>query len=292
MSVLVLGAGGMLGHVLARRCAQRGETWGTVRSDPGPIVAAGVLPPDRLVGGVDASRFDGVASAIERTEPQTVLNCVGIVKQRREGGDPVPSIEINSLFPHRLAEFCQARSLRLIHVSTDCVFSGRRGSYTEDDVPDPVDLYGRSKVLGEVAGDGCLTLRTSMIGWELGTQRGLVEWFASQQGGVVPGYQRAIFSGLTTAALSVVIIELIEKHAKLDGLWHVASAPISKHELLGMLRDRLALDVAIEPEATVTVDRSLDGSRFVGATGIHIPSWENMVDELRVERVLDREGMT
>src|SRR5207253_2340396 len=151
--------------------------------------------------------------------------------------DPVVCLSINSLFPHRLARLCHAAKARLIHVSTDCVFSGRKGNYTEADQPDAEDLYGRSKLLGEVQGPGCLTLRTSIIGRELDTRQGLVEWFLSNQGRKVKGYRRAIFSGLTTDALSELIGRIILNHPDLEGLWHVASAPINKFELISLVRD-------------------------------------------------------
>jgi dTDP-4-dehydrorhamnose reductase len=217
--------------------------------------------------------------AIAAVKPDVVVNCIGIVKQLDAAHDPVPSISVNALFPHRLAALVQAADARLLHVSTDCVFSGRGGGYTEADEPDPVDLYGRTKLLGEVVGAGALTVRTSIVGRELGTTQGLLEWFLAQSG-PVRGYARAIFSGVTTEALAEVLAEIAAHHSALSGVWHVASEPITKLELLHRLAHTFGHAVAIEPDDRLAIDRSLDGSRFVAATGIETPSWDDMLAQL------------
>ena len=185
MRVLVLGAGGMLGHKLCQLYRTRFDTWTTVRSTNGAVRRYDLLAPDRILEGVDASRLPSIASAVDRVQPDAVINCIGIIKQLREAKNPLPSLTINALFPHQLAEICRASQARLIHISTDCVFSGRKGMYRESDVSDAEDLYGRSKFLGEIGGPGCLTLRTSIIGRELSTTSGLIEWFLSNRGGQV-----------------------------------------------------------------------------------------------------------
>jgi dTDP-4-dehydrorhamnose reductase len=190
------------------------------------------------------------------------------------------AIRANALFPHDLAAACRERGARLIHISTDCVFSGRKGGYTETDRPDPEDVYGRSKLLGEVATPGALTLRTSMIGREIATSRGLLEWFLAQSGGTVRGFTRAVFSGPTTPVLSRAIADVLERHQSLEGLYHLGAEPIDKHALLLALRDAFGLDVEIEPDDGVVIDRSLDSSRFREATGWAAPTWEEMVAEL------------
>jgi dTDP-4-dehydrorhamnose reductase len=205
------------------------------------------------------------------------------VKRHPEAPDPVACIGVNALFPHRLGAVCARHGVRLIQLSTDCVFSGRRGGYRECDPPDPEDLYGRSKLLGELDRPGCLTLRTSMIGRELGRQRGLLEWFLAQRGGAVRGFRRAIFTGLTTPALSRILVRVIGEHPGLAGIWHVGSEPISKHDLLVGVRDGAGLDIRIAPDDTYACDRSLDSTRFRRATGITPPSWVEMLDELCAE---------
>jgi dTDP-4-dehydrorhamnose reductase len=278
---LVLGGTGMLGHVLWRTCREAGiEAVATVRADRLAGPAAAVLDPGSTLTGVRAEDTESVTRALGDSGAEVVVNCIGIVKQSSRADDAVGTIRVNSLFPHQLAAACRERGMRLIHVSTDCVFSGRTGGYDEDDVPDPVDLYGRSKLLGEVAGDDALTIRTSMIGRELEGANGLLEWFLGQAGGAVRGFSRAVFSGPTTPVLSRAIAGVIGGHPGLEGVHHLGADPIDKHELLLMLREAFSLDVEIERDDTVQVDRSLDSSRFRAATGWEPPSWERMVAEL------------
>jgi dTDP-4-dehydrorhamnose reductase len=280
MKMLVLGGSGMLGHQLWQTAAVRGEAYATVRGSLGESAASGVLDPARTVEFVAADDFSSVVRAFDAVQPTVVANCIGVVKQRPEANDPLVSITINSLFPHQLARLCRERAARLIHVSTDCVFSGQRGAYTELDVPDPEDLYGRSKLLGEVMGDGCLTLRSSMIGRELQGALSLLEWFLAQRGVTVRGYSRAYFSGLTTPALSRIICDVAEYHPDLHGVWHVAAAPISKLALLRLVRDAFGLDVTIEVDDLTAIDRTLNGQRFEDATGFVVPDWPTMIREL------------
>ena len=284
MRVLVLGGEGMLGHQVCRRLGDRFEVWASYRDDPKTWVTYGNVQLVRAVGGVDAADFVTVTSVVERVQPDAVINCIGIVKQRDEAKMAVPTIRVNSLFPHLLAHLCEMSGARLIHVSTDCVFSGEGGPYTEDDTPDPVDLYGRSKAVGEVDGSGCLTLRTSIIGWEVMGNASLLEWFAAQRNRTIKGYRRVIYSGLSTAALADVMAYVLVEQPSLSGLYHVASQPVSKYELLTRLRDALGwTDVQVEPDYDECSDRSLSAARFIAATGWQPPSWDGMIAELAAE---------
>jgi dTDP-4-dehydrorhamnose reductase len=229
---------------------------------------------------VSVQDFDSIVRGIATVQPQVVVNCIGIVKQHPLTKDPLVSISVNALFPHRLAQICRAAGSRMIHISTDCVFSGRKGNYVESDVADAEDLYGRTKFLGEVSYEGCLTLRTSMIGRELETSHGLIEWFLSQEGKTVRGYTRAIFSGFTTNALAEIIAQIITEHPEMEGVWHVASEPISKFELLSLMKQVYGLDIQIEPDETVVVDRSLNADRFRQATGFVPPPWPDMIEQM------------
>jgi len=276
--VLILGGNGMLGHVLWRTCRERFDTYATVRSEEPGDAADEMLDPDLTVAGVVAEEPRSVARALDETRPDAVVNCIGVVKQTIN--DPSTAIRVNALFPHELASACRERGARLVHVSTDCVFSGRKGGYTESDRPDPDDVYGRSKLLGEVAASGTLTIRTSMIGRELATSNGLLEWFLSQSGASVRGFTRAVFSGPTAPVLSRAIATVLERHQELEGPWHLGAAPIAKHDLLLLLRQAFELDVEIEPDESLVVDRSLDSTSFRNATGWSTPSWHDMVVEL------------
>ena len=240
MRIAVLGATGMLGHKVYQICKERFETWAIGRMSYNSISKYNLFSRDRYIGGIDARDMGGITRAFAVVKPDVVVNCIGIIKQSPLASDPITSLEVNALFPHRLSVLCQAIGARLIHIKARCVFSGNKGMYTEDDIADAVDLYGRSKYLGEVAGSSsCLTLRTSIIGRELGSRNGLLEWFLANRGKTVKGYSLAIFSGFTTVALARIIADVIDKCTYLDGLWQVSSDPISKYELLCMINRAL-----------------------------------------------------
>jgi dTDP-4-dehydrorhamnose reductase len=274
--LLVLGGTGMLGHEVVRSLTDRFAVHASVR-DVGKAERFG-LPA--TLHPLDAGQ-PALDELLEMVKPFAVVNCIGLIKQREEAADPTAAIEVNSLFPHLLADAVAKADARLIQISTDCVFSGQLeapAAYTEADTPDPVDLYGRSKLLGEVADGGALTVRTSIIGWELEHRLGLLEWFAAQSDSAVDGYSNARFSGLTTRALAEVIAQVILEHRNLEGLYHVAAEPISKLELLEALRDALGMSCEIRPVEEPRINRALDASRFREDTGIAVPSWSSMLD--------------
>jgi dTDP-4-dehydrorhamnose reductase len=280
MKVLTLGGGGMLGHKLYQVFNERFDAWTTLRAGLKRYERFNLFAPDKTIEGVDAMDFDTVIWAFAKAKPDVVVNAIGVIKQLKEAKDPITSLTINSLFPHKLALLCQSAGVRLISLSTDCVFNGRKGNYTEDDITDAEDLYGRTKFLGEVAGEGCLTLRTSIIGRELETSHSLVEWFLSNRGGRVRGFTKAIYTGFPTITMARIIADIIEKHPELNGLYHVASDPINKHDLLCLIRDAYKVDVEIEPFDDFVLDRSLDSSKFQEATGFVAPEWSDLVREM------------
>jgi dTDP-4-dehydrorhamnose reductase len=273
MKVLVLGGDGMLGHELWRELREHHETRVTQRS-------ASADP--QVFAGVEVRGSGRIEEVIAQFRPAAVVNCIGIVKQRAESEEAITSIEVNAILPHRLVIACRAAGARLVHLSTDCVFSGAKGGYREEDAPDPQDLYGRSKLLGEVSGEGALTLRTSMIGLGLNRKTSLVDWFLAQKGRV-QGYRKAVFSGLTTRELSRVIRMILEKHPQASGLYHLSAAPIDKHTLLVKLRERLGKSIDIVPADEPRIDRSLDSTRFRRVFGWQPPEWDAMLDELAGE---------
>ncbi len=280
--ILVVGATGMLGHKVWQVLRQRFDTWAAVRNIDAHQ-ATGLYDGRQVIEQVRAEDFPSVEHAVRTARPAIIINCVGIVKQLQGAHDAIQSITLNALFPHQLARLARVSEARLIHISTDCVFSGRHGNYTEDDVADAGDLYGRTKTLGEVAGDRCLTIRTSIVGRELSGTTGLLEWFLAQRGGRVYGYTSAHFSGLTTLALARMIGEVIERFPELSGVYHVASEPISKYDLLTKFNRAFGAGIDIEPSGDLRIDRSLNGARFVAVTGLSCGSWDAMVSELAAD---------
>lgn len=281
MKVLILGAGGMLGHAMLRVFLDTPslEARGTVRS----AHARDVLPADlrpAVTSGVDLADPDRVVDIMARERPDVVINCVGLVKQREAAADPVEALPINALLPHRLARLCGLAGARLVQISTDCVFDGAQGGYRESDPAAPVDLYGRTKLLGEVDLPHAITLRTSMIGPELTVHRGLLDWFLAQTV-AIKGHRRACFSGLTTYEFAKVVRSHVLTRPVLHGLYHVGGDAVSKFDLLNLIGRVYGHDVPIEPDDSVVLDRSLNSSRFRSATGYVPPSWSQMIVEMK-----------
>lgn len=282
MKVLVIGLTGMLGNAVFKDFSQDSSftTYGTVRSANGFRFFPEEMH-NRILIGIDADNFDTLIRCVSEVRPDIVINCVGIVKQLASAEDPLVAIPINALFPHRLARLCAAAGARLVHISTDCVFSGKKGMYSEEDAPDAYDLYGRSKLLGEVDYENAVTLRTSIIGHELGgSAQSLICWFLSQQNGV-KGFTRAFFSGLPTVELSRVIRERVIPNRALRGLHHVASAPISKYDLLKLTAERYSHNIPITPDDTFVIDRSLSAALFNQKTGYTPPGWADLIERMR-----------
>lgn len=283
MRVLVFGLNGMLGHQVARRFRLDHDVYGTIRGSAVPAALPEVTRGATVITEVTPSDPLSIVRALHTAAPELVVNCLGIVKQRQEVTDASSIISANSLFPHALLEMCTLYGTRLIHVSTDCVFSGGRGSYTEDDEPDPVDLYGRTKLLGEVRTEGALTIRTSIVGWQLTGTSGLLEWVAANKGEAIQGYTNARFSGLSTAALAETLVRIAGRPG-LSGLFNVSADPISKFELIHRLADRAGWDTQVVPAPTPVCDRTLDSSRFRGVVDWRPPIWDEMILGLLNER--------
>lgn len=275
--VLVLGASGMLGNAVLRFFAGSDgfEVAGSARS----AATLARLPAelrDRVVTGVDVENVDSLARLFAQVRPDVVINCIGLVKQLAEADDPLLAIPINALLPHRLARLCQVAGARFVHVGTDCVFTGAKGMYREEDPADAQDLYGRSKHLGEVDYENAVTLRTSIIGHELASAHGLVGWFLAQTG-QVRGFTRAVFSGLPTVELARVIRDHVLPRPELRGLHHVSAAPIAKFDLLQLVAQAYGRRTVIVPDDRLVIDRSLDSTRFRQLTGYAPPAWPELV---------------
>ena len=273
----------MLGHKLYQVLAHTFDTYGTIRGSHQDIRKYDFFETPRILPGVNAREFSSVEKAIDETSPEVVINCIGVVKSLVEQEGMASTICLNSLLPHQLYQICRPRGIRLIHISTDCVFSGKTGLYREDDPSDAEDVYGKSKYLGEVNGPGALTIRTSIIGRELTNTNGLVEWFLSNRGGKVQGYTKAIFSGFTTLHLSRIITDIILKYQRLQGIYHIASEPIDKFKLLTLINKAMGLNTAIEEYAGYHIDRSLDATKYRQDTGFSPPSWQKMIEELAID---------
>jgi dTDP-4-dehydrorhamnose reductase len=275
--VLVLGASGMLGNAVLRYFATQTEheVVGIVRSAGSARLLPEVLQVRIALGG-DVDDVDALVRMFDRHRPTVVINCVGLVKQLGDAKDPLAAIPLNAVLPHRLARLCALAGARLVHLSTDCVFTGDKGRYREDDLPDAQDVYGRTKLLGEVDYPHALTLRTSIIGHELSTHHSLVCWFLSQQESV-RGFSQAIFSGLPTVEIARVIDRFVLDRPELHGLYHLSAEPINKFSLLQLIAKAYGKDIEIIDDRTLVIDRSLDSTRFRSATGYQPEAWPDLI---------------
>ena len=273
----MLGASGMLGSAVFRVLSEdkRLKVFGTVRDEVSKKLIGATLS-DMVLAGVNVEQQDLLINVFNRVCPEVVINCVGLIKQLSRVIDPLQAIPINSLLPHQLSYLCEMGGARLIHISTDCVFDGRKGGYTESDCFDAKDLYGLSKYLGEVSGSHAITLRTSIIGHELKCPQSLVDWFLSQKKRC-NGYTKAVFSGLPTVVLSQIIRDIVIPRKELSGLYHIAAKPISKYELLKLIAKTYGKSVHITPDDSLDINRSLNADKFTNATGYVSPEWPDLI---------------
>lgn len=277
MRVLILGASGLIGSSMMRVLSESSDlqVFGTTRDRSALAFYPSPLQ-DNIFTGMDMLHDGVFVKLLGRVRPDIVINCAGLTKHKPEADDPVYALPINSLLPHRLSDVCRLAGARLIHISTDCVFSGEKGNYIEDDFPDARDVYGKSKILGEVVNDSGVTLRTSTIGHEFLTKFGLLNWFLSQKDSC-RGFRRAIFSGLPTVVLAQVIRDVVIPNKDLVGLYHLGAQAINKFDLLSMIGDIYGHPTSIIPDDDFVIDRSLSSEKFRVATGYVAPPWPELI---------------
>ena len=281
MNILILGISGMLGNILFKYLTslKRYEVFGTIRSLEDKKFFTNI--DDTKINILDnINKFENISNLIEKIRPALVINCIGVIKQKKEILIPSETIKVNSLFPHQVNQVCSDFNVRFIQFSTDCVFSGSRGNYIEDDIPDCSDFYGRSKLLGEInQSPNSITLRTSIIGTELKGNASLLDWFLSQSNQVL-GYKNAIFSGFTTLEISKIINNVIIPNPKLSGIYHLASKPINKFSLLSIVKKIFKKRISIIPDYNLSINRSLNSEKFYLQTKYIAPSWMEMITDL------------
>ena len=275
----------MLGHKAFQEFSKSFNTYASFRNFTPSLKGDNVFPLDKVIEGINVFDFGGVEHMIRELQPHTIVNCIGIIKQLEEAHDKRISIYINSLFPHLLHEVCENTGARLIHISTDCVFSGKQGNYTDADTSDATDLYGRTKYLGEVENYPSLTLRTSIIGHGLFRNSSLVDWFLSQNFGKVKGFQHAIYTGFPTVIFCRELVRVVKDFPQLSGLYNFASNKISKYELLLLIREIYGLSIEIEPYEDFYCDRSMSPERYQKVTNFQTPSWRSMIEEMHKDHL-------
>lgn len=284
--VLIFGGTGMLGHRMALTLAGNHQVAITSRrEETDGLFSNEAWEGIKVYNNISVENFNHVERVICKFRPEIIINCVGIIKQLHESNDPTLALSINSLFPQKLAKLQERLGYRLILLSTDCVFNGEKGDYTEQDIPNATDLYGMSKLLGEVHGqESVLTIRTSIIGRELCGNSSLIEWFLSQK--QLDGYTNMIFSGLPTFTLSKLIRDTIIPNESLQGLFHISSNSISKYELLQKINMHYNLNKEISPNSEMILNRSLNSEKFISETNFNCPNWDDLIKDLAINNLL------
>ncbi len=280
MRVLILGVTGMLGNAMLKTFSSDKlfNVFGTVRHTSSIKYFPSELSAS-LISNIDVDSHDSLIKVFLYAKPDVVINCIGLVKQLAVADDPLQAIPINTLLPNRLEALCELVGARFIHISTDCVFSGKKGNYLESDIPDAEDLYGRTKLLGEVGGRNAITLRTSIIGHELTGNRSLVNWFLSQEG-CVTGFRKAIFSGFPTNELARIVRDVVIPKNDLSGLYHVSSGAINKFNLLTLIAEVYGKKIKIIPSDEFVMDRSLNSQLFTKDFGYVAPEWPELIQQM------------
>ena len=286
--ILVLGCTGMLGNTMFRYLSKNRNfiVFGTIRDKKDKKYFQKSLHKF-LLHDIDAENLNNIENAIISFKPNYIINCIGIVKQLKISDDIKISTKINILFPLYLQEFSLKYNFKLIHFSTDCVFKGTRGNYSEKDITDAIDIYGRTKFLGEVNKKNSITLRVSIIGHELKSTQGLVDWFLSQKK-CIQGYSSVIFSGLPTIILSEIIESIIINNPKLFGIYHISSKPISKYELLRLIGQIYDKNIYIKKSNKIKIDRSLNSTKIKRLLNLRLPSWDKMIKKMYNETLLNK----
>ncbi|HIF9354872.1 TPA: dTDP-4-dehydrorhamnose reductase family protein [Photobacterium damselae] len=283
MKVLILGVTGMLGYSLFSNLSDQGNlsVFGTVRNIKGKESYFSGLE-NNLITDVDAYDIEELERAISIVNPSVVINCIGLIKQHSISKQHIDAVKINALLPHELTNICDKFDAKLIHFSTDCVFSGETGLYTEESLPDSRDLYGKSKCLGEVDYGNHLTLRTSIIGHELTSSVSLIDWFLSQNVST-HGFSKAVFSGLPTCYIAKLLAEHILPNPSLIGLYHLSVDPIDKFTLLSLVADIYGKDIEIKKSEELVIDRSLNSNNFRAVTQFQPPSWPELIEYMHID---------
>lgn len=262
-NILILGATGMLGNALFSELSKykNFEVKGTVRRK----AQAKKLPKNlqnKILANIDVQDLRSLRHAFQARRPDVIINCVAYIKEPQNDQEKALAISLNSLFPHQLAELAKNAGARLIHMSTDSALE--------------TDFYSRTKFLGEVDANHCLTIRSSIIGHGLENQNSLVDWFLNQKK-KVEGYKKMIFSGFPTVELARIIAKYIIPNKKLSGIYHISSRPISKYDLLKIVARVYKKKIVILANYDIVLDRSLNSSKFRQATGYRPPSWEKLI---------------
>ena len=282
MRILILGGNGMIGHKVYQVLSSYfPDTWILIRRKFIDFLQKDIFVKEKVIEDFDLNDLNKLNSLLNSLNPDIIINAAGITIRRGVNEFKSQTIILNSVLPHFLGEWIQGKfGKRFIHFSTDCVFSGKNGPYYDNSIPDSTDIYGKTKSLGEVNLSQTLTLRGSMIGRELDYQTELLEWFLSQKGKTIKGFNNVFYSGITTIRMAKLILKIIINFPNLTGVYNVSSKKISKFELLTLFNDFFHSNVKIHKDETYTSRKELISNIFFYEINEIIPSWDELIIEL------------
>ena len=278
--ILILGSTGLLGSTILKYFSEHTKLkcFGIVRKNSDKKKLE-FIKKIKLFK-VDYENKNHVSKVFAKVKPHLIINCIGVVKQIVKDNKISEIIKVNSYLPHHLSELANKhKKVRFIHFSTDCVFSGLEGNYKENDFTDANDIYGKSKILGELSISNFLTLRTSIIGHELKTNYSLLDWFLAQKT-VVKGYKNAVFSGLTALEISKVLNKYVIPNKNLRGVYHLSGKSINKYDLLEIIKRVYKKDIKIMIDKKTKINRSLNSNLFQKVTGYKPKDWTKLIEEM------------
>ena len=285
MRIIILGASGLIGHKLLQKLSNDFDVYATLHRSKESYGLMPLFSGQNIIDEVDVSDFENVSAILHSVNPNVILNCIGITPRKDEINNLYKVIKINSLFPHQLANWAKVNNKRVIHFSTDCVFNGSTGNYTENSLTTAEDVYGRTKALGEINYSHTLTIRSSFIGQELFGKTELLDWFLNQEGKRINGFTNTLYSGVSTNFMTHVVKTIILNAPELSGLYQLApDKPISKYELLCIAKRAFDVNIEIIPENEYVHTPTLNGSKLKDNIKINVPSWKEMMKDLAFNR--------
>ena len=267
----------MIGHKIAQVLQLKNEVIGTSRKK----ISHRVLGINKTKIFYKDFVIDDNLNFISEIMPDIIINCVGVTTRRINNKNINHLSFINSILPKLINDWSIENSKKMIHMSTDCVFSGIKGDYLDDAIPDADDSYGSSKAKGEIKNNKTLTLRSSMIGREIYNHTELFEWLLKNKKGKIEGYDNVIYSGITTIRMAKIIDFILSNNLDLSGIYNIGSIAISKYELLKMFNNAFDLQIDIKKITQIKSNKVLISKKFTEITGLKTPNWNDLISEFK-----------
>ena len=284
MKIFITGIDGMIGHKIAQSLSKEhtiiGSSRKNIKSEDLGINDCELITHDFLK--------DDILEILDKINPEIIVNCAGITIRRGINDNYDNTILLNSNLPHIIDDWTERNQSKLIHFSSDCVFSGKKGNYLDESIPDATDLYGLSKSRGEVKSKNTLTIRCSIIGREIFNHTELFEWIYSMRGKQIKGYNNVLYSGVTSIWMGRVLKKILKYHTELSGIYNISSEPITKYSLLNLINEHFKLGIEISRDNKIKSNKVLISKKFTEITDINPPNWDDLMTELKEDCIVNK----